>query len=114
MESIQTIPIYNNKPDILPYEKTVLELFKEKINKALKENKTLSIYCAAGYFFFEGLTELIPDLKKLYNKGLLKKFKLVMGRETKASTKEVLEAIKIDISNLSGDKNVIAIIKYIK
>ncbi|AEF97231.1 hypothetical protein [Methanotorris igneus] len=66
MGFIQTIPIYNNKPNILPYEKTVLELFKEKINKALKENKKLSIYCAVGYFFFEGLTELIIELSQVY------------------------------------------------
>jgi superfamily II DNA/RNA helicase len=93
--------IYNNKPNIFPYEKTVLELFKEKIKKTVERNIKLSIYCAVGFFFFEGLSALIPDLEKLYNKGLLKEFKLVMGRETKATTKEILEAIKNDATNLS-------------
>jgi len=94
--------IYNNKPNIFPYEKTVLELFREKINKVIEKNIKLSIYCAVGFFFFEGLSALIPDLEKLYNKGLLKEFKLVMGRETKATTKEILEAIKNDATNLSN------------
>jgi hypothetical protein len=35
--------IYNNKPNIFPYEKTVLELFREKINKAVERNIKLSI-----------------------------------------------------------------------
>jgi len=96
--------IYNNKPNIFPCEKTILELFEEKINECLKENKKLSIYCAVGFFFFEGLEALIPSLKKLYKRGLLKKFKLIMGRETKATTKEVLELIKKDATNLSKDK----------
>ncbi|WP_423793457.1 helicase-related protein (plasmid) [Methanocaldococcus indicus] len=100
--SSQIYYIYNNKPNIFPYEKTVLELFQEKINNAIEKNKKLSIYCAVGFFFFEGLSELIPDLEKLYNKGLLKEFKLVMGRETKATTKEVLEAIKNDATYLSN------------
>lgn len=96
--------IYDNKSNILKYEKLVLDLFKEKFRKALKENKKLSIYCAVGYFFFEGLAILIRDLEELYNKGLLKKFKLVMGGETKATTKEVLLAIKSDASKLKNEE----------
>jgi len=103
MQSLQVEPIYNNKPNIIPNEDTVLNLFKSKIRDALTNNKELSIYCAVGFFFFNGLSELIEDLKKLYNKNLLKEFKLIMGRETTYDTKEILKLIKNDATNLTNE-----------
>ena len=103
MQSLQTIPIYNNKPNIIPNEDTVLNLFKSKIRNALTNNEELSIYCAVGFFFFNGLSELILDLKKLHNKKLLKEFKLIMGCETTYNTKEILELIKNDATNLTNE-----------
>ena len=103
MQSFQTVPIYNNKPNIIPNEDTVLNLFNSKIRNALTNNEELSIYCAVGFFFFNGLSELIPDLKKLHNKKLLKEFKLIMGRETTYNTKEILELIKNDATNLTNE-----------
>jgi len=49
------------------------------------------------------LSELIEDLKKLYNKNLLKEFKLIMGRETTYDTKEILKLIKNDATNLTNE-----------
>ena len=103
MSNYKIEPIYNNKPNIIPNEDTVLNLFKSKIKNALKDNKKLSIYCAVGFFFFNGLSELIEDLKKLHNKNLLKEFKLIMGRETTYDTKEILTLIKNDATNLTNE-----------
>ncbi len=103
MQSFQINPIYNNKPNIIPNEDTVLNLFKSKIRNALTNNKELSIYCAVGFFFFDGLSDLIEDLKKLHNKNLLKEFKLIMGRETTYDTKEILKLIKNDATNLTNE-----------
>ncbi|AEH07588.1 helicase-related protein [Methanothermococcus okinawensis] len=103
MQSLQTIPIYNNKPGIVSNEDTVLNLFKSKIRDAIKHKKEISIYCAVGFFFFNGLSELIEDLRKLYDKNLVKEFKLLMGRETTRDTKEMLKLITNDATNLTNE-----------
>ncbi len=95
--------IVDNKCGILKDEITVLELFINRINYAIKNNKRVSIKVAVGFFFFEGFEKVYKYLNALYSKGLLKEFKLIMGSETKSTTKEALLAIKNDVSFL-GDE----------
>jgi len=95
--------IVDNKAGILPKEKTVLDVFKDNINRAINNNEEISFYVAVGFFFFEGFQELYPLLRKLKEKNLLKEFKIVMGSETKRNTKEILESLKEDASVLDDD-----------
>jgi len=88
--------IVDNIARILPQEKSVLDVFRDRIKRAIQNNQQISFRIAVGFFFFEGFQKLYPELKKLYEKGLLKEFKLVMGPETRKTTKEVLEALKND------------------
>ena len=85
--------IVDNIARILPQEKSVLEVFRDRIERAIRKNQKISFRVAVGFFFFEGFQKLYPEFKKLYEKGLLKEFKLVMGPETRKTTKEVLEAL---------------------
>lgn len=88
--------IIDNKAGILSQEKSVLDVFRERIKRAIQENQPVSFRIAVGFFFFEGFQRLYPEIKKLHEKGLLRKFLVVMGPETRRSTKEVLEALKKD------------------
>lgn len=95
--------IVDNIARILPQEKSVLEVFRDRIERAIRKNQKISFRVAVGFFFFEGFQKLYPELKKLYEKGLLKEFKLVMGPETRKTTKEVLEALKNDAAVLNDE-----------
>jgi len=95
--------IVDNIARILPQEKSVLEVFRDRIERAIRNNQKISFRVAVGFFFFEGFQKLYPELKKLYEKGLLKEFKLVMGPETRKTTKEVLEALKNDAAVLNDE-----------
>ena len=95
--------VVDNKAGILINEKTVLDVFKERINRALKNNEKISFYIAVGFFFFEGFQKIYPLLKNLDEKGLLQELKVVMGPETRKSTKEVLEALKKDAIILNDE-----------
>jgi len=88
--------IVDNIAKILPHEKSVLDVFRDRIRRAIQKNQQVSFKIAVGFFFFEGFQRLYPELKRLYKKGLLKEFKVVMGPETRKTTKEVLEALKND------------------
>jgi len=88
--------IVDNMARILPHEKSVLDVFKDRIKRAIQRNQQVSFRIAVGFFFFEGFQRLYPELKRLYEKGLLREFRLVMGPETRKTTKEVLEALKND------------------
>lgn len=88
--------IVDNIARILPHEKSVLDVFRDRIKKAIQKNQQVSFRIAVGFFFFEGFRRLYPELKKLYERGFLREFKLVMGPETRKTTKEVLEALKND------------------
>jgi len=88
--------IVDNLAKILPHEKSVLDVFRDRIQRAIENNQEISFRIAVGFFFFEGFQKLYPELKQLYRRGLLKEFKLVMGPETRKTTKEVLEALKND------------------
>ena len=88
--------IVDNIAKILPHEKRVLDVFRDRIRRAIRKNQQVSFRIAVGFFFFEGFQRLYPELKRLYEKGLLKEFRLVMGPETRKTTKEVLEALKND------------------
>ena len=88
--------IVDNLAKILPHEKSVLDVFRDRIQRAIENNQEISFRIAVGFFFFEGFQKLYPELKQLDRKGLLKEFKLVMGPETRETTKEVLEALKND------------------
>ncbi|MBU5690153.1 MAG: helicase-related protein [Candidatus Aenigmatarchaeota archaeon] len=95
--------IVNNRAGILDGEKTVLDVFKERIARALKNNEEISFYVAVGFFFFEGFQKIYPLLKDLDEKNLLKEFKIVMGPETRKNTKEILEALKKDAVVLNDE-----------
>jgi len=95
--------IVNNKAGVLENEKSVLEIFEDYIEKALSRHEKISFYVAVGFFFFEGFQRLYPKLKKLDEKGLLGEFQLIMGRETKKTTKEVLKALRQDASYLTDE-----------
>jgi len=86
--------IVDNLAGILPYEKSVLDVFRDRIKRSIEKNQEISFKIAVGFFFFEGFQRLYPELKELYERGLLREFKLVMGPETKKSTKEILESLK--------------------
>ena len=88
--------IVDNLAKIFPHEKSVLDVFKDRISRAINNKQQISFLVAVGFFFFEGFQKLYPYLKELYKKGLLKEFKLVMGPETRRTTKEILEALKND------------------
>ena len=88
--------IVDNIARILPHEKSVLDVFRDRIKRAIQKNQPVSFRIAVGFFFFEGFQRLYPELRELYEKGLLKEFRLVMGPETRKTTKEVLEALKND------------------
>ncbi|MEM5832216.1 MAG: helicase-related protein [Candidatus Aenigmatarchaeota archaeon] len=98
-----SIFVVDNKAGILTSEKTVLDVFKERITRALENNEKISFYIAVGFFFFEGFQKIYPLLKDLYEKGFLNEFKVVMGPETRKSTKEVLEALKKDAAFLNDE-----------
>jgi ERCC4-related helicase len=95
--------VVDNRAGILTGEKTVLDVFKERIARALKNNEKISFHIAVGFFFFEGFQKIYPLLKDLHEKGLLQEFKVVMGPETRKSTKEVLEALKKDAIILNDE-----------
>ncbi|HIQ32118.1 MAG TPA: NgoFVII family restriction endonuclease [Methanothermococcus okinawensis] len=95
--------IVDNLAGIFPREKSVLDLFRERINRAIEKDQEISFKIAVGFFFFEGFQKLYPELKRLYERGLLKEFKLVMGPETRKTTKEVLEALKSDGAVLNSE-----------
>lgn len=96
--------VIDNKAGILKdNEKSVLDIFRERINKAINDNTPISFQIAVGFFFFEGFKKVYPDLKKIYEKGLLREFKLIMGPETKRTTKDVLAALKDDAQALSDE-----------
>jgi len=88
--------IVDNIAKILPHEKSVLDVFKDRITRAINNNQQISFHIAVGFFFFEGFQKLYPFLNELYEKNLIKEFKLVMGPETRKTTKEVLQALKND------------------
>jgi ERCC4-related helicase len=95
--------IVDNIAKILPHEKSVLDIFKERIARALSSNQQISFRIAVGFFFFEGFQKLYPFLNELYEKNLIKEFKVVMGPETRRTTKEVLLALKNDAIILSDE-----------
>jgi len=95
--------IVDNKAGIFPNETSVLEIFRERINRAINEQKEISFRIAVGFFFFEGFQRIYPELKKLYEKKLLREFKVVMGPETRKTTKEILEALKNDATALDDE-----------
>ena len=95
--------IVDNLAKILPREKSVLDVFRDRIQRAIKNNQEILLRIAVGFFFFEGFQKLYPTLKQLYRMGLLKGFKLVMGPETRKTTKEVLEALKNDAMALDDE-----------
>ena len=95
--------IVDNVAGILPNEKSVLDVFRDRIKRATQKNQEVSFRIAVGFFFFEGFQKLYPELRKLHKKGLLKEFKLVMGCETRKTTKEVLEALKNDAIALDDE-----------
>jgi len=92
--------VVDNLAGIVPNEKTVLKVFEERISRALEHNQKISFYVAVGFFFFEGFQKLHKLFREVYEKGLLKEFKIVMGPETRRTTKEVLEALKNDAAVL--------------
>jgi superfamily II DNA or RNA helicase len=95
--------LVDNKAGILSDEISVLEVFKQRIEMAMQKQEAISFHIAVGFFFFEGFQKLHPLLQQLDSKGLLKSFRLVMGPDTKKSTKEALEALKKDAGGLSGE-----------
>jgi len=95
--------LVDNRAGILSNEKSVLDVFQERIERAIKNGEAISFHIAVGFFFFEGFQRLCPLLKQLHSRGLLKNFRLVMGPETKRTTKEALEALTKDAALLSGD-----------
>ncbi len=95
--------IVDNKAGIVQEEKTVLNVFEKNIDRALKDGFPLSLYIAVGFFFFEGFQKIYPKLRELHERGLLKKFFLIMGPETRKTTKEILEALKNDASILDNE-----------
>ncbi|AXI25459.1 NgoFVII family restriction endonuclease [Methanofervidicoccus sp. A16] len=95
--------IVDNLAGILPYEKSVLDVFRDRIKRSIEKNQEISFKIAVGFFFFEGFQRLYPELKELYERGLLREFKLVMGPETKKSTKEILESLKNEGSVLNNE-----------
>jgi superfamily II DNA/RNA helicase len=95
--------VVDNIAKILPNEKSVLDVFRDRIRRAIQQNQQISFRIAVGFFFFEGFQKLYPELKELYDRNLLKEFKLVMGPETRRTTKEVLEALKNDARELEGE-----------
>jgi len=95
--------IVDNRAGIFEKEKSVLDVFRSRVQKAINDNKELRIKIAVGFFFFEGFVRVYKELKKAYEKGLLKEFKLIMGPETRKSTIEILEMLKFDASNLDEE-----------
>jgi superfamily II DNA or RNA helicase len=95
--------IVDNIAKILPHEKSVLDVFKDRISRAINNNQQISFHIAVGFFFFEGFQKLYPFLSELYEKNLIKEFKLVMGPETRKTTKEVLQALKSDANVLNDE-----------
>jgi len=95
--------IVDNKAGIFEKEKSVLDVFRSRVQKAINDNKELRIKIAVGFFFFEGFVRVYKELKKAYERGLLKEFKLIMGPETRKSTIEILEMLKSDASNLDEE-----------
>jgi len=95
--------VVDNRAGLLTDEKTVLDVFEERIKGALNNNEKISFYIAVGFFFFEGFKKIYPLLKDLDENGLLQEFKVVMGPETRKSTKEVLEALKKDATILNNE-----------
>lgn len=87
----------------MPDELSVLEVIKERVKRSIDNHESLSINIAVGFFFFEGFQKIVPCLKELHSKGLLKSFRLIMGPDTKKGTKEVLEALKTDAFSLGHD-----------
>ena len=79
--------IVDNIARILPHEKSVLDVFRDRIKRAIQKNQPVSFRIAVGFFFFEGFQRLYPELRELYEKGLLKEFRLVMGPETRKQQK---------------------------
>jgi len=97
------ICLVDNKAGILSNEMSVLEVFKQRIEMAMQKQEAISFHIAVGFFFFEGFQKLHPLLQQLDSKGLLKSFRLIMGPDTKRTTKEALEALKKDAVELSSE-----------
>lgn len=95
--------LVDNNAGILSNEMSVLDVFQERIERAVKNGEPISFHIAVGFFFFEGFQKLYPLLKQLHEQGLLKSLRVVMGPETKRTTKEALEALKKDATLLSDD-----------
>ena len=86
--------VIDNKAGVLDNEETVSWLFENRIQNAIKNNEKLTLKIATGFFFIEGLEKMYERLKELYEKQLLGKIEILMGPETKKTTKEALKEIQ--------------------
>jgi ERCC4-related helicase len=98
--------IYDNNAGLVDNEDLVVNLFKKKMQKALDEKVPISVYCAVGFFFMSGLGEIIPDLRKLYEKNLLREFYVIMGTSTTQNTMDLLNKIREDATSEIDDLSV--------
>ena len=84
-------------------ELTVLDIVVTHLRKALKEQKEISCFITTNLFFFDSFKIILPYLKELNDKKLLKKIKIILGQDTLKNAKDFLLVLKNDSISLTVD-----------
>ena len=81
----------------------VINLFKKKIEQCLNANQKISFHIISSFNFFDGIKRIYPQLKKLYENGLLLEFKVIIGEKNKFTFKEFYRELKKDSISLNKE-----------
>jgi hypothetical protein len=94
--------IINNNSGIVPYEKNLCDIFKDKIKLSLDNNDPLSILIVSNFSFFEGFKKIYADIYDLFQNNLLKDFKIILGSKNSLLVKELLNELKKDATSIDS------------
>ncbi len=93
--------LIDNKCGVVKNEKTTLEIIEKYLNLSFTENKPISLYMVADFRFFDSLIEILPLLKQLFDKDLLKRFSIIISSRNAINPKEFLFKLKSDAISLN-------------
>ena len=103
--------IINNNSGIVPNEKCLTDIFKEKIENSISNNEPLSLFIISNFNFFEGFKKIYSDIYELYKSGLLSELKIILGSNKSVIVKELLTELKKDATSI--DHVMFSVIKSI-
>lgn len=96
------VKLIDNRCGILKNETTAFSVVQKYILKANIENQPISVYIISNLKFFSSFQLLLPELRKLFNKKLLRRFFIIISSPSPVTQKEFLFDLKNDSIVLEG------------